>query len=496
MRRATLSGRIGAALDPCAALQIPFSLGPGEEKEVVFLLGETDGPDMARELLRRYREPGQARGALEAIKARWEGVLSAVQVETPDPAFDLLLNRWLPYQVLSCRVWGRSALYQSGGAYGFRDQLQDVMALVYGAPGETRAQILRASARQFVEGDVQHWWHPPTGRGVRTRISDDFLWLPFVVAHYVKTTGDSGILDERVPFLEAPPLAPGQEDDYGLPAVAPEPGTVYDHCVRALEHGMQLGALGLPLMGTGDWNDGMNRVGAGGKGESVWLAWFLLTTLRRFAPLAEARGDSSRAETCRAQAEALRAAVEANAWDGHWYRRATFDDGTPLGSATNDECQIDALAQSWAVISGDALALFNLINPIRHADAPAAVDHYKVEPYVVAGDVYGRPPHTGRGGWTWYTGSAAWLYRVGIETLLGFHREGDRLVLDPRIPADWPRFTLTYRHRSATYRITIENPDRAESGLRRLTLDGRTIDGNAIPLADDGQTHDVHATMG
>jgi cyclic beta-1,2-glucan synthetase len=571
LRRVALSGRVGAALDPCAALNAPFSIGPGEEKEIVFLLGETDGPEMVRELLRRYREPGQARGALEAVKGRWESILTAVQVETPDPAFDLLLNRWLPYQVLSCRVWGRSALYQSGGAYGFRDQLQDVMALVYGAPHESRAQILRAASRQFLAGDVQHWWHPPAGRGVRTRISDDFVWLPFVVAHYVSTTGDAAILDELVTFLEAPPLAPGQEDEYGLPTVAPDPATLYDHCVRALEHGMRPGAHGLPLMGTGDWNDGMNRVGAGGKGESVWLAWFLLTTLRRFAPLAEARGDSARSEACLAQAEALRAAVEASAWDGRWYRRAFFDDGTPLGSATNDECRIDSLAQSWAVISGvadadrsrqalaaaeerlvrrddglvlllsppfdrsalepgyikgyvpgirenggqythaaawlvqavalegrggDALALFNLINPIRHGDSPAAVAHYKVEPYVVAGDVYGRPPHTGRGGWTWYTGSAAWLYRVGLETLLGFHREGERLVLDPRIPSTWPRFVLTYRHRSATYRITVENPGHVEHGIRSVTLDGQALDGAAIPLADDGQTHEVRALMG
>ena len=571
MGRVGLSGRLGAALDPCAALHATFSLGPGEEKEIVFLLGQADDLATARDLLRRYREPDQAREALEAVKTRWDAVLNAVQVQTPDPAFDLVVNRWLPYQVLSCRLWGRSAFYQSGGAYGFRDQLQDVMALVYGAPQETREQILRAAARQFAAGDVQHWWHPPSGRGVRTRISDDYLWLPLVVCHYVTTTGDASILDELVPFLEGLDLAPNQEDNYGLPGVSTSSAPLYEHCTRALDHGTRRGPHGLPLMGTGDWNDGMNRVGARGQGESVWLAWFLLTILRRFAPLAEARGDTARALACRTQSEALSSAVEASAWDGHWYRRAYFDDGTPLGSATNDECQIDSLAQSWAVISGvadpdrarlavasaeerlvdrdqrlillleppfdhselepgyikgyvpgirenggqythgatwlvqavalegrggDAYGLFDLLNPIHHSDSPAAVALYKVEPYVLAGDVYGRPPHTGRGGWTWYTGSAAWLYRVGLETLLGFQLEGNRLVLDPRIPRAWEQFTITYRHHSATYRITVTNPDGAECGIRTVTLDGIVLEGAAVPLADDGQTHEVVAIMG
>ncbi len=300
LRRAELSGRVGAALDPCAAIMAPFELDPGEETEILFLLGEAGDLDEARALVGRYREPGRARAALDEARSRWDAVLSAVQVRTPDPAIDVLLNRWLLYQVLSCRVWGRSGFYQSGGAFGFRDQLQDVMALVHGAPAEARAHILRAASRQFAEGDVQHWWHPPAGRGVRTRFSDDYLWLPLVACHYADATGDAALFDERVPFLEGPVLRPDQEDDYGLPVASEEVATLYDHCVRALEHGAAVGAHGLPLMGTGDWNDGMNRVGDGGKGESVWDAWFQVTVLRRFAGVAEARGDSAFAARCRA----------------------------------------------------------------------------------------------------------------------------------------------------------------------------------------------------
>jgi cyclic beta-1,2-glucan synthetase len=550
---------------------VKFELRPGQEREIVFFLGQTGRPEEVQALVRRYREPDQVHKALEEVRGRWAQVLETVQVRTPNAALDLLLNRWLLYQVLSCRLWGRSAFYQSGGAYGFRDQLQDVMSLVYGAPQEARAQIVRTAARQFLEGDVQHWWHPPAGRGVRTRFSDDLLWLPLVVCHYVSTTGDAALLDERVPFLRAPVLRPDQEEDYGLPEVTEETASIYDHCVRALEYGCRFGVHGLPLMGTGDWNDGMNRVGAEGKGESVWDGWFLVSILERFAGLADQRGDGQRALWCHTLASRLRAALEEHAWDGRWYRRAYFDDGTPLGSEQNDECKIDSIAQSWALISGvapperarqamaaveeylvreraklillftppfdqgklqpgyikgylpgirenggqythaatwvvlatalegrgqRAVELFDLLNPVLHASNPAEVARYRVEPYVAAADVYSDKPHTGRGGWTWYTGSASWFYRVGLEAILGFHREGNTLRLEPCISSQWREYEITYRHHSATYHIHVENPEGMERGVRSMTLDGQPAVNGTINLVDDGGQHEVRVILG
>jgi cellobiose phosphorylase len=571
LARTDLAGRFGPALDPCAALTTAITLAPGQTKEVIFVLGQADSLERVRSLARAYTEPARANAALAEVVQKWDRILQAIQVSTPDTGLNLMLNRWLLYQVLACRVWGRSAFYQSGGAYGFRDQLQDVMALVYSEPSEARAQILRSAARQFEEGDVQHWWHPPSGVGVRTRITDDLYFLPLVVHHYVATTGDRKLLDEQVPYIASAVLREGQEEDFSLPSVSKQKGTIYEHCVRALEHGYRLGEHGLPLMGTGDWNDGMNKVGAEGKGESVWNGWFFVTVLNAFAGIAKLRSDDPRAVWCQERAEALRFASETNAWDGAWYRRAYFDDGTPLGSSQNDECQIDAIPQAWAVISGAAnsarrqwamdavqkrlvrpndkliqlfdppfdkgslhpgyikgyvpgirenggqythaatwvvlatalqgegdraLELWNLINPVYHATTPVEAQHYKVEPYVVCADVYGAPPHTGRGGWTWYTGSASWLYRVALEAILGFKLQGNRLQIEPCIPRGWANYEITYRHKTATYRIRVDNSAGTGRGVRSVKLDGKSLPNGIVSLLDDRATHEVRVELG
>ena len=536
MRRAELSGHVGPGLDPCAALMARVDIPPGQTGTVVFVLGQAADAATASRLAVFHRDPGVADATLVEVIAGWDERLSALQVKTPDAAFDMLVNRWLPYQTLSCRVWGRSAFYQSGGAYGFRDQLQDVMALLYADPGLAREHILRSASRQFLEGDVQHWWHPPAGQGVRTKFSDDFLWLPYAAARYVEVTGDAGIFDTPASYLHGPKLGPDQHESYFMPDPAVEAEPLYRHCLRALDHGWQLGPHGLPLIGCGDWNDGMNLIGVGGKGESVWVAWFQILVRTQFARVAEARGDTGTAERLRSQAEELRTAVAEHAWDGAWYRRAWFDDGTPLGSVVNDECQIDSLPQTWAVIAGsldtdraergmnaavdrlvdrdarlvklfsppfddgplqpgyikgyvpgtrenggqythaaiwmvqalaglgrseEAFALWRMLSPVGHADAPDRVAKYMAEPYVVAADVYGMPPHVGRGGWTWYTGSAGWLYRAAVESLLGFVKHGDEVHFVPRVPADWKEFELIIRNGKSTYhfRVDTTQPD-------------------------------------
>jgi cellobiose phosphorylase len=564
LTRKRLSDCAQELADPCAAIMTHLELPAGGTDEVVFLLGQAENAHEARRLAATYASPKRVRTALAEVKELWDRILGAVNVRTPDPALDLMLNRWLLYQTLASRMWARSGFYQSGGAFGFRDQLQDAMAVVFGAPHEARAQILRAAARQFEEGDVQHWWHPPAGRGVRTRITDDLYFLAFVTSQYLSVTGDTGILEERVPFLRAPILKPNQAEDFNLPEVSDQSATLYEHCIRALEYGLKLGPHGIPLMGTGDWNDGMNKVGAQGQGESVWNGWFMLTTLSNFAAVAEARLDTMRAVWCRERANDLRTALEEHAWDGRWYRRAYFDDGMPLGSAMNDECQIDSIVQSWAVISGaadptrarqcmravhqrlvrptdqlillfdppfdkgasepgyikgyvpgirenggqythaatwvvlatallrereQAMKLFGLLNPIRHADSPEKVARYQVEPYVVAADVYGAPPHNGRGGWTWYTGSAGWLYQICLEAILGFRLRGRQLQIDPCVPTGWPGYEITYRCGTATYHVSVIGTSIA--GDRHLTLDGKELPANAINLADDGQWHEV-----
>jgi cyclic beta-1,2-glucan synthetase len=565
LHQPALAGTTGPAVDPCAVLQCQFTLAPGETRELVLLLGAARGSGEAERLVAAYRPLAAARAAVEHTIERWRQRLSVISVRTPDPAFDAMINHWTLYQALACRIWARSALYQSSGAYGFRDQLQDVMALVHAEPDLARAHILRAAARQFAEGDVQHWWHPQSGRGVRTRFSDDLAWLPYVVEHYVRVTGDATVLDEQVPFLAMRPLEPHEHEVYDLPQVSHERATVYEHCLRALRRACTAGQHELPLIGTGDWNDGMSRVGAEGKGESVWLAWFLVSTLRAFATVADQRGDGALAAEHRARAQAYAAAVEQHGWDGHWYRRAYFDDGTPLGTAAATECRIDAIAQSWSVISGAgqpgrqaeamrsfeqqlvdnearllmlltppfdkaaadpgyikgylpgvrengaqyshaalwsvlatarlgqrdrAFELFQMINPLTHARTPAEVATYQVEPYVVAADVYTAKGHLGRGGWTWYTGSASWMYRVGLEEILGFSRRGPTLQIRPAVPTAWPRYTISYRFGTSRYEITV-HPAAAGGASLPVVVDGRRAEDGVIPLLDDGQTHQV-----
>ena len=577
--RIGLESKVNAGLDPCAVIQLHVDLPPGANEEVFFLIGEGENRVESLALIERMQAEGQVESVWQSIQHQWDDILSAITVETPDPSMDWMLNHWLLYQTLSCRLWGRTALYQSSGAFGFRDQLQDVLALLHTRPDLVRDQILEAARHQFEAGDVLHWWNPPTDRGVRTRFSDDLLWLPYVTAEYVTATGDESILNESIPFLKGELLKHEEAERYSQYESTTKTYTLYEHCRHALEKGATSGAHGLPLMGAGDWNDGMNRVGVDGRGESIWLGWFLYATLKRFAPLAVLMDENP--SPYLDQAENYSRALEAQAWDGNWYLRAFYDDGSRLGSSQNNECQIDAIAQSWAVLSGAAdparaaqamesvnrllvkqdeqmillfappfdkserdpgyikgylpgvrenggqythaaiwtawafaklgqgeraMQLFRMLNPISHANTPEKVARYKVEPYVIAADIYSAPAHSEMGGWTWYTGSSGWMYRLGIEAILGISREGDGLKIDPCIPKDWPGFKVDYRFGTAYYKISIENPEGVNRGTLRsqVLLDGNPVSndlpykssGTIIPLVDDGQQHTVHVVMG
>lgn len=569
MTRSRLSGKVGAALDPCAAIHVPFELADGQEREFIFRLGVGRDADDASNLARRFRGSAAAKDTLDAVWQYWNHTLGAVQVETPDQSLNVLANGWLVYQTLACRLWARSGYYQPGGAFGFRDQLQDVMALIHAEPHLVREHLLRCAARQFREGDVQHWWHPPSGRGVRTRCSDDYLWLPLATCRYVLNTGDTGALDELIHFVEGRPVNAEEDSYYDLPSRSEEAASLYEHCVRAILRGLRFGEHGLPLIGSGDWNDGMNMVGQQGKGESIWLGFFLYDVLMRFTEVARRHGDVSFVERCQREAAQLRRNIEQHGWDGEWYRRAYFDDGSPLGSASNPECQIDSIAQSWSVLSGagdversrmamDAVdkrlvrrdhaliqlldppfdtsplnpgyikgyvpgvrenggqythgaiwavmafaglgdsrrawELLAMINPVNHAGSPGGIATYRVEPYVVAADVYALPPHTGRGGWTWYTGSAGWMYRLIVESLLGLRLEVETLRIAPCLPADWKGFTVHYRYRETVYHITVlQTP--GGNGEMSVIVDGVKRQDQAIPLVDDHQEHSVEVSI-
>lgn len=571
LHRLGLETRITSGEDPCAVLQIHLDLIPGATEEIYFVLGQGEDREHALAFARKYHNPQFVEAAYEHTQVFWDHLLDTIQVHTPQPATDIILNRWMLYQALSCRIWGRTGFYQSSGAFGFRDQLQDVLALLPLDPLITRNQIINAARHQFIEGDVMHWWHPPSDRGVRTRISDNLLWLPYVTARYIEATGDSAILNEQIPFLSAPSLAKNEVERYGAFPQTEDTFSLMEHCLRAIEKGSTTGVHDLPLIGTGDWNDGLNRVGENGKGESVWLAWFLCDVLNRFAAVCEENGDSKTAERYRTRAKGYAAAIELSAWDGEWYRRAYFDDGKPLGSIQNTECQIDAIAQSWSVLSGvgdpqrnriamrsaldrlvrplDRLSLlftpafdkapidpgyikgylpgtrenggqythaaiwtawaaallgdakragelFDLLNPVFQSDTEAKILEYRVEPYVISADVYSSSPYVRRGGWTWYTGSAAWMYRFGLETILGFNKYGNALSIKPTIPPEWDGFEIRYKFGNSIYWIQINNPEHVTQNVRQILLDEQPLNNGLIPLVDDHREHRVLVLMG
>ena len=571
LKRVGLSGQVRAGGDICAALQIHIDIDPGETKVFRFILGQGEDLSHAQDLAETFSNPEKADESFDLVVKKWESLLTTLQVETPHPEMDVVLNRWLQYQALSCRIWGRSAFYQSSGAYGFRDQLQDVTSILSIRPEIAREHILRSAHHQFEAGDVLHWWHPPSGRGVRTRITDDMLWLIYVTAEYVLKTGDFTILEEKVPFRLGDSLQEEEEERYGYFEVSEIKHTIFEHCQRALEHGDTEGPHGLPRIGSGDWNDGMNRVGIEGQGESVWLAWFLYENLRRFADLCNIKGESSLSDKYRKRARELRKRINQVAWDDNWYLRAYYDDGTPLGSHRSEECKIDSLPQSWSILThgsddergevamesvaehlvmadarlirlftppfdktkkdpgyikgyppgirenggqythaaiwavwaltelgrGDqAFKLFSYLNPVTHSLDLENANKYRVEPYVVAADIYSTSPHVGHGGWTWYTGSSGWLYRLGMEAILGFEFQGSQFTIDPCIPEAWDGYKIQFIKHETIYQIQVNNPEHVQKGVRSVSLDGKQLEDLAVPIKQDGKTHQVEILMG
>jgi cyclic beta-1,2-glucan synthetase len=566
-----LGGRTPPGADPCAAFQVHLEIAPEDTVEVVFVLGQGNDHAHVAELVRRWQDPEHVEDAFDRLNAQWERLLGAVRVRTPDPAFDVMVNRWLPYQAMSSRIRARAGFYQAGGAIGFRDQLQDVMAVFHMDPARARAHILASAARQFEEGDVLHWWHPPSDRGVRTRCSDDMLWLPYVTSRYVAATGDETVLHEEVPFLRAPPLAPEEHDRYARFDTTTEQFSLFEHCRRALEKGVTQGAHGLPLIGTGDWNDGMDRIGSRLRGESVWLAWFAISTMKGFADLAERLGRDDLCQYWRERVPDLQQSVEDAGWDGKWYKRAFDDDGRPWGSASNDECRIDLIAQSWAVLSGAAATkradmairsataelmrgddriirllwppfdetprdpgyikayppgirenggqythaaawlgfafaelgdgdlaarVFEFVNPINHALTPTDMDRYRTEPYVVAADVGSVDPHRGRGGWSWYTGSAAWVWRLGVEQILGMRLLNGDLLIDPCLPKAWRTFEATIHGPAGNLEVRVEDPEGISRGVVEAVVDGTVITRPVVAFPTDGTVRNVKVRLG
>lgn len=571
LKRERLSGSTGIGFDPCAVMQVNITIEPKESKEIIYVFGEAKKIEDINELTAKYKKIQTVQEALEDNKWNWQEKLGAVRVNTPDPSMDIMINGWLPYQVLSSRMWARSGFYQSGGAFGFRDQLQDALAIAHICPKIIHDQILLHAKHQFLEGDVQHWWHEPSGKGTRTRFSDDLLWLPYVTNEYLRITGDKDILNDEIGFLEDELLKEFEDERYSMPRVSGSKATLYDHCIRAIERSLKFGEHGIPLIGSGDWNDGMNTVGNRGFGESVWLGWFLYDILKNFSPICYDRGDNDLGNKYIKTSEAIIEAIEKNAWDGNWYRRAYFDNGVPLGSIQNSECKIDAIAQSWSVISGGgnlerakqamnslenylvqwddgliklltppfensdlepgyikgyvpgvrenggqythaaawviiafaklgdgdkAWELFELINPINHTRTHIEYSRYKVEPYVMSADVYSVPPHTGRGGWTWYTGSAGWIYRAGLEFIIGFQKNGEVIVMDPCIPKKWSEYSINYIYLDTTYEIQVRNPEGVNKGVKKLIIDGIEASGNTINIVNDGAVHKIEVLMG